>query len=164
MRSGSRSSTEVYNESMKWLVCAATLALALSAQELPEDAGRAETVKLCRQCHEMARAVSLRQDRAGWNHTMNKMVAFGMKGSDKEFALVVDYLTKHFPADDVPKLNVNAATAIELESGLSLRRSQASAVIAYREKNGPFKTIDDLKKVPGLDLVKIEEKKDRIVF
>jgi competence protein ComEA len=37
-------------------------------------------------------------------------------------------------------------------------------VIQYRTKNGDFNSIDDLKKVPGLDPQQIEAKKDRIVF
>ena len=145
-------------------MCAAAFTVSLAGQELPEGEGREVTMKLCRQCHDLARSISVRQDKAGWNTTMNKMVAFGMKGSPKEFALVVDYLSKHFPADEVPKLKINEASAIELESALSLRRSQAAALIAYREKNGPFKSLDDLKKVPNLDVAKLEEKKDRIVF
>jgi competence protein ComEA len=132
--------------------------------QLPEGPGRDETMKLCKQCHEVARSISLRQDRDGWHTTMNKMVAFGMKSTDKEYAAVLDYLVKHFPAEDVPRLNVNKATAIELEAGLSLRRSQAAALIAYREKNGDFKGLDDLKKVPGLDAAKLDAKKDRLVF
>jgi len=59
---------------------------------------------------------------------------------------------------------VNRATAIELESRLSLRRSQAAAVIEYRAKHGPFKSIEDLKKVPGIDSVKIDVKKDILEF
>jgi competence protein ComEA len=59
---------------------------------------------------------------------------------------------------------VNKAAAIEFESGLSLRRSQAAAIIRYREKHGPFKSIKDLKKVPGVDAAKIEAKKDRLIF
>jgi competence protein ComEA len=132
--------------------------------QLAEGPGRAETMKLCRSCHELARSVSLRQDRAGWSTTLRKMTAFGMKATDKELEAVLDYLTAHYPAEDVPKVNVNTATAIELESGLSLRRSQAKAVIAYREKNGEFKSLDDLKKVPVLDAAVIDEKKDRIAF
>lgn len=132
--------------------------------QLPDGPGREETVKLCKQCHEVARSISLRQDRDGWHTTMNKMVAFGMKSSEKEFTSVLDYLTKNFPADEVPRVNVNTATAIELESGLTLKRSQAAALIAFREKNGDFKTIEDLKKVPGLDAEKLEAKKDRIAF
>ena len=43
-------------------------------------------------------------------------------------------------------------------------RSQAAAIIAYRAKNGAFKTVDDLKQVPTLDAAKIDAKKDRITF
>ncbi len=135
-----------------------------SAQVLPDGTGRDETNKLCKQCHEIARSISLRQDRDGWHTTINKMTAYGMKATDQDITLVLDYLTKNFPADDVPRINVNSATAIELESGLSLKRSQAAAVIAWREKNGDFKTLDDLKKVPVLDAAKLDEKKDRITF
>ena len=135
-----------------------------SYAQLPEGPGRAETERLCKQCHEVARSVSLRQDRDGWNNTMTKMAAFGMKGTDSDFALVVDYLAKNFPAEEVPRVNVNKASAIELESGLTLKRSQAAAIIAYRNKNGNFKSLNDLKMVPSLDVAKIEAKKDRITF
>ena len=134
------------------------------AQELPDGPGRAEAEKMCKQCHEMARSISPRQDRDGWATTMRKMTAFGMKGSDADFLLVLDNLAKHYPAEAVPRVNVNQASAIELESGLSLRRSQAKALIAYRTEHGPFKTIEDLKKVPVLDAAMIEEKRERIRF
>jgi competence protein ComEA len=141
-----------------------TVSAASLCAQLPDGPGRAETEKLCKQCHEVSRSVSLRQDRDGWNNTLTKMVAFGMKGTDGDFALVLDYLVKNFPAEEVPKVNVNKASAIELESGLTLRRSQAAAIIAYRAKHGSFKTVDDLKRVPSLDIAKIEAKKDRITF
>jgi len=131
---------------------------------LPDGPGKEETQKLCSACHEMDRSIAPRQDRAGWQATISKMVAFGMKASDQELGAVLDYLVRNFPADEVPKINVNKAKAIELESGLSLRRSQAAAIIEYREKNGDFKSIEDLKKVPGIDVAKIEAKKDRLVF
>ncbi|MBK9709461.1 MAG: helix-hairpin-helix domain-containing protein [Acidobacteria bacterium] len=92
------------------------------------------------------------------------MLDFGAKATDQERNAVINYLVKNFPAEDVPKININKATAVELESGLSLKRSQATAIIQYRTQNGNFKTIEDLKKVPGVDLEKIEAKKDRIVF
>jgi competence protein ComEA len=139
-------------------------ALALPAQQLPDGPGRAEVEKACVGCHELARSVSKPQDRAGWQETMTKMAAFGMKIGDQASAAIVDYLVKNYPAGDVPRVNVNKATAIQLESALSLRRSQAAAVIAYRKENGDFKSLDDLKKVPLIDAAKIEAKKDRIAF
>jgi len=140
------------------------LALAAYGQQLPEGPGQAETEKLCKQCHEVARSVSPRQDRGGWDKTMTRMAAFGMKATDGEYSTVVDYLVKHFPPEAVEKINVNTASAIQLESALSLKRSQASAVIAWRKENGGFKAFEDLLKVPALATAKLEEKKDRIVY
>jgi competence protein ComEA len=132
--------------------------------QLPDGPGKAETERLCSQCHELARSISLRQDRAGWEATVNKMVSLGAKATDQETGAVIDYLAAHFAAEDVPRINVNKARAIDLESGLTLRRSEAAAIIEYRTRNGPFKSIDDLKKVPGIDAAKIEAKKDRLIF
>jgi competence protein ComEA len=132
--------------------------------QLPDGPGKAETERLCSQCHELARSISLRQDRAGWEATVDKMVSLGAKATDKETGAVIDYLAAHFAAEEVPRINVNKARAIDLESGLTLKRSEAAAIIEYRTKNGPFKSIDDLKKVPGIDATKIEAKKDRLIF
>ncbi len=131
---------------------------------MPDGPGKEEARKLCVGCHELEKSFSMNQDRAGWRSTMEKMLSYGMKATDKEIGAVLEYLVRNYPADDVPKINVNKAKAIELESGLSLLRSHAAAVIKYREKNGPFKSIDDLKKVPGVDTAKIVAKKDRLVF
>lgn len=141
------------------------LAGGLMAQpQFPDGPGKEETLRLCKGCHELERSISKRQDRDGWQATMTKMIAFGVKGTNDEIKIVTDYLAKHFPADAVPPLNINEATAIELESRLSLKRSQASALIKYREANGKFKSIEDLRKVPNLDVAKIEERKDHITF
>jgi competence protein ComEA len=99
---------------------------------LPDGPGKEETQKLCSRCHDLDKSVSINQDRAGWQRTIEKMLAFGAKATDQEFNAVLDYLAKNFPADDVPKIMVNKAAAIEFESGLSLRRSQAAAIVQYR--------------------------------
>ena len=137
---------------------------ASQVRQLPDGPGKAETQKLCSQCHELDKAFSLSQDRAGWQRTIEKMTGFGMKGTEQELSAVLEYLVKNFPADDLPKINVNKAEAIELESGLSLKRSQAAALIQYRNQHGAFKSVEDLKKVHGVDVEKIEAKKDRLIF
>ncbi len=132
--------------------------------QLPDGPGKEETQRVCSQCHELERSISQRQDRDGWQATIDKMVSLGTKANAKELRAILDYLSKNYPAEAVPRINVNKARAIELESGLTLRRSEAAAIIQYRDKNGPFKSIEDLKKVPGIDAAKIEAKKDRLVF
>lgn len=140
------------------------LASAPVSAQLPDGPGKEETERLCKGCHELARSISLRQDRDGWAVTMKKMVAFGIKAPEQDLNSVFEFLVRNYPAEAVPPLNVNKATAIELESALSLRRSQAAAMIKYRNENGDFKSIEDLKKVPGIDPAKIDAKKDRLVF
>jgi competence protein ComEA len=131
---------------------------------LPEGPGKAELERVCKGCHDVTKSVSLRQDRDGWAITMKKMVALGTKAPQKDLDLIFEYLVKNFPAEDLPPVNVNKASAIELESRLSLRRSQAAALIRYRNEHGDFKSIEDLKKVPGIDPAAIEAKRDRLVF
>jgi competence protein ComEA len=137
-------------------------AVAACAQ-LPAGPGKSDVEKLCAQCHEIERSVSLRQDRAAWQSTVDKMAGLGMKATPTEITAAIDYLAAHYPASEMLPLDINIARAIEFESVLSLPRSQSAAIIQYRSKNGPFKTIDDLKKVPGVDAAKIEAHRSRMV-
>ena len=137
---------------------------ASQTSSMPDGPGKAETQKMCSNCHELDKALSLKQDRAGWQRTVEKMLAFGLSADDDQVKLVVDYLARNYAADEVPRLKVNSAEAIEFESILSLKRSQALAVIEYRKKHGPFKSLADLKKVPGIEAAKLDEKKDRLIF
>ena len=151
------------NVAWAWLLVTLPAASSLWGQ-MPNGPGREETQKLCSECHELARSLSLRQDRDGWKTTINKMIGLGAQGTDPEFAAVLEYLSTHYAAEAMPRLNVNQAKAIDFETRLSLRRSQASAIIDYRAKNGVFKSIEDLKKVPGIDPAKIDAKKDSLEF
>ena len=132
--------------------------------ELPEGPARTIIENRCIGCHDVSKAVSVRQDRIGWAATLNKMVGLGFKGTDEELRAVLEYLTENYPADELPPLNVNKARAIQLESRLSLKRSEAAAIIRYRKEHGDFKSIEDLLKVPGIDAAIIESKKDRLAF
>ena len=132
--------------------------------QLPDGPGKDATIKVCGTCHEPNRVAAVRLTRDGWEATVVDMKWRGAQGTDEEFAVVVEYLAANFLGEAAPRLNMNRATSIELESVLLLLRKEAAAVIAYREKAGGFKSIDDLKKVPNLDFKKIQAGKDRISF
>ncbi|MER2000699.1 MAG: helix-hairpin-helix domain-containing protein [Lysinibacillus sp.] len=51
---------------------------------------------------------------------------------------------------DTDTVNLNTATESELMTLSGVGPSKAAAIIAYREENGPFQTIEDLKKVSGI--------------
>jgi competence protein ComEA len=134
------------------------------ADLLPEGPGKAATERVCGKCHSPERAVSLHQRRSAWEDTIIKMMKLGAQGSDEELEAILNYLSTNFGPEIPGPININKATSIDLQTSLLLRRSQAKAVIEYRTRNGDFKSIDDLRKVPGLDFQKIESKKSRLVF
>jgi competence protein ComEA len=131
-----------------------------SGEGLPDAPGKDVTVRACGLCHEARRAASLRLTRDGWAEVIDGMMKRGARLSDDDFKVVLDYLSTQFAGEAARPLNVNTAPRIDLESVAGLLRSEAAAVIQYREKNGPFKSLDDLKKVPGLDFSKIESRRE----
>jgi len=126
-----------YGRGISFLLFALPL---LKAQELPEGPGKRLVQDICAGCHGLDSVTSQRATRQGWESTVDYMIQRGASMKDEDARVIVDYLTKNFGV----KVNVNKATSIELESGLTLRRSQAAAVIEYRTKNGTFKSLDDL--------------------
>lgn len=59
-------------------------------------------------------------------------------------------------------ININKATETELETLNGIGPSLALKIIEYREKNGKFKTVDDIKNVPGIGENKFNNIKDYI--
>jgi competence protein ComEA len=130
---------------------------------LPAGAGRDVVIKACVTCHDPQRAASVRLTVEGWQGVVEDMAKRGMKATEDERVVIVDYLSTHFLGEAPRPININTAEQIDFESVLGLLRREARAVIEYRDKNGPFKAVADLKKVAGLDYKKVEKGKDRVV-
>src|SRR6476646_7058651 len=147
------------------LACVAGLlsGVVVAQVQLPDAPGKDETVRICGTCHEVERATAVRLNREGWQDTIAKMVDLGAKASDEERATVLNYLAEHFKGEAPRPLNLNTANAIELESIVGLLRKESAAWIAYRKTSGPCKSLDDVKKAPGVPFKKIAEHRDRLV-
>lgn len=62
-------------------------------------------------------------------------------------------------------VNVNSADAKTLARELQgIGMAKAEAIVVYRQKNGPFKSADDLAKVKGLGKKLIEQNKANLKF
>lgn len=60
-------------------------------------------------------------------------------------------------------VNINTADARTLAKELSgIGLSRAQAIVEYREKNGPFKSADDLAKVKGIGMKVVEQNRANI--
>ena len=60
------------------------------------------------------------------------------------------------------KVNINTATQTELETLNGIGPSTALKIINYRNENGKFETIEDIKNVPGIGEQKFENIKEGI--
>lgn len=60
------------------------------------------------------------------------------------------------------KININTASAADLESLPGIGPSKAAAVVRYRKENGQFKNISDIQKVSGIGPKTYAQLKDQI--
>jgi len=48
------------------------------------------------------------------------------------------------------RININTASAVELAAAKGLGDVKAKAIVEFREKNGPFQSVEDLTRVKGI--------------
>jgi competence protein ComEA len=138
------------------------LAVALScpAQTLPDGPGKDLVDVICTACHDANRIIAKQGTKADWQSKVLEMLQECPDVSQEERETIVNYLAKSFPKH----VNVNTAAAPEIETTLEISAKDAEAIVRYRESKGSFKTLEDLKKVPGLDAAKIEADRPRVEF
>ncbi|HZK24141.1 MAG TPA: helix-hairpin-helix domain-containing protein [Oscillospiraceae bacterium] len=67
-------------------------------------------------------------------------------------------------ASDNDKVNINTAQAAEFEQLPGIGPAKAAAIIAYREENGPFQSVDDLTRVSGIGINTLNVIKDYLTL
>ncbi|MBB5207311.1 ComEA family DNA-binding protein [Chiayiivirga flava] len=67
------------------------------------------------------------------------------------------------PAMAADTVDINTADAATLAAVLDgVGDAKAQAIVAYREENGPFQSVDQLAEVKGIGLKTLEKNRDRI--
>jgi len=125
----------------------------------PETTGKAALLKVCSNCHTAESVVQSLRTRQEWTDVVDQMSRYGAEASEQEFDQILAYLVKHFSP-----IRINKATAKDLETTLDVAANVAEAIVAYRTEKGDFKTVDEVKNVPGLEAGKIDTQKARLVF
>jgi competence protein ComEA len=141
---------------------ALSIPFAPAQERLPSGPGRDTMKKVCSSCHSAENVVGLAKTREEWGQVVGDMAANGAEGTVDEFNDVVDYLTEHFPKS--PPVNVNKATAKDLENSLGFSAKDAAAIVDYRGEKGNFKSVEEVAKVPGIDVKKVQARRDRLAF
>ena len=148
---------------LKLLVVATTLtaaALPSNAEGLPEGPGKNLVEAICSECHATDRIAAQQLTKPQWADKVLEMLQEAPDVKQSERDKIVEYLAKTFPAH----ANVNQDDAKRLQATLELSAESAMNIVSYRQKKGGFKTLDDLKKVPGVDPTKLDAKRDIINF
>ena len=149
--------------------------LSLCAQDdLPEGKGKETLENTCTECHGLDKALGQLRSERQWRAIAVRMRSKGATMSDDELKRLVEYLSQNFGAVEegepksasvtkrAGKVNVNKASAKEIETVLELRPAEAEAIVRYREANGPFREWPDLAKADGIEKSRIEAVKGRI--
>jgi competence ComEA-like helix-hairpin-helix protein len=152
---------------MRWVLfvisisgMAAVILTAAQGDDLPDDKGKDVVLRMCTNCHGIAQVTSTRYSKKFWGSVVDDMVSRGAEGSDEDVNSVINYLSRNFGKP----VNINTATAKEIETGLSFNTAQSELVVKYRAEKGAFKSYEELAKVPGLNGDLLEEQKKNIVF
>jgi competence protein ComEA len=135
------------------------LAPMIQAQDLPAGKGKDDLENVCGACHGVDLIASRRATKEGWGYIVDDMVSRGASATNEQIRTINEYLTKNFG-----QVNTNKAPSAEIATVLEITAAQADAIVKYRMDHGDFKTLDDVKKVPGLATANLDMKKDRIVF
>ena len=65
--------------------------------------------------------------------------------------------------EKAPRVNINTAGVEELTSLPGIGPSYAKRIVEFREKNGPFKKVEDLLNVQGIGEKTLEKIRDKVV-
>ena len=86
------------------------------------------------------------------------------KNDEKNEKYIIDGLSDDFSSETEKNklININTATKNELENLRGIGPSLAIKIVEYRNKNGKFKKIEDIKNVSGIGSNKYEKIKDYI--
>ncbi|MGH9255809.1 MAG: ComEA family DNA-binding protein [Vicinamibacterales bacterium] len=126
---------------------------------LPDAPGRESVDRLCTMCHGVEYITDTERTVPLWRDTLDLMKGYGAVATDDEWKTIADYIVANLAL-----LDVNKATAEDIGAFFAVGEKVATNVVAYRDKQGGFKAIEDLKKAPDLDGNKVDALKARLIF
>jgi len=88
----------------------ALLAIPAAAQKLPDGPGKEVFANVCSGCHALDVATNQKKPRAGWQATVDSMVAKGAPASKEQADAIVSYLAKNYGPSEAS----NSAAAVNV--------------------------------------------------
>jgi competence protein ComEA len=130
-----------------------------SDDALPDAPGKAVVSRVCTKCHGVENIAPSERTVPVWRDTFELMKGYGAEATDDEWQTIRDYIMTN-----IAYLSVNKATTEDLVVFFGIDEKTARGVVTYRDKQGAFKTVDDLKKVPEIEATKVDALQSRLIF
>jgi competence protein ComEA len=141
---------------------AIALAAANDSAALPDGPGKPATVRVFLACHDSGNFRKKRMAAEGWEESVAGMVERGAKLTAADSEAIVAYLAANFgPASPV---RINTAPFAEIRSVLGFTTPEARALVEHREQHGAIRSLEELRKVPGVDAAKVDARARSIAF
>ena len=147
--------------SIRWTFTVALVAVSVASvapAESTAEADRQAVQQVCGHCHTVD--VFLNKPRAWerWNDVFADMTQRGATGTDEQLTRVT-----RFFLENLTLVNVNSSPADELKWVLGVRDDVMQTILARREHQ-PFRNLEELRGVAGVDGQVLEQRKSRISF
>jgi DNA uptake protein ComE-like DNA-binding protein len=140
------------------VLIAARIAPAATADENTAEADRQAVQQVCGRCHTVNVFLNKPRAWARWNDVFADMTQRGATGTDEQLTRVT-----RFFLENLTLVNVNSSPADELKWVLGVRDDVMQAIIARREHQ-PFRNLEELRAVPGVDALVVDQRTSRISF
>lgn len=129
---------------------------------MPPGPGKDTFESVCSLCHDPIAVAGKHFTTMQWESKVIEMLQEEPDVTADERAAIVRYLSTNFKPGG--KIYVNITSAKDLATALNIPIDQANAIVAQRTTVGPFKTIDELKRVAGVDGTTLEALRERLTF
>ncbi|HKB09830.1 MAG TPA: helix-hairpin-helix domain-containing protein [Vicinamibacterales bacterium] len=133
--------------------------VATGQDKFVDGPGKPELLKVCGGCHDAEIVLANLKTPAEWTETLQNMAQQGAEATPAEWGSIEKYLDANLAL-----IAINKAPAEELQLTMDVSSDVAGAVVKQRREHGPFKSVDDVKKVAGIDAAKVEARSKRFVF
>ena len=124
----------------------------------PGRPGADALFKVCGNCHGPESVLGQLKTHDEWRKTLDEMATNGAEGPDGEWTQIQACWTSTTP--DLHQQGSREGSRAPLDVAPSV----AEAIVRRRTETGAYKSIDDLKQVPGVTASAIEARKDRLIL
>jgi competence ComEA-like helix-hairpin-helix protein len=138
---------------------------AVTEKDLPEGPGKVVILRECTACHAPDHFTKYHHSPEEWQVIVTRMGQRVRSATTAELNAVQQYLSVNFPkTEDSTRLNMNKATAKDIQDRLGLTPKEAQAIVQYRNEHGDFREWGEMLVVYGVDGRKIKAVKDLMSF